>query len=208
MQLCETGQLLNPPGIMLSVNDAGEITRLLGELRSGNRSVEARLLEVVYPELRRIAGRCLSREPTYHTLQPTALVNEAYMQLAGQFDKNWHNRSHFFAVAAMVMRRILVDYARTKRAAKREGGRQKLELTDELAITDDKLDEILSIDAALDRLAEFDPRGSRVVVLRFFGGMSEDEVAHVLQVAPRTIRRDWNAAKAWLHGELAKQAGA
>lgn len=208
MQLCETGQLLNPPGIMLSVNDAGEITRLLGELRSGNRSVEARLLEVVYPELRRIAGRCLSREPTYHTLQPTALVNEAYMQLAGQFDKNWHNRSHFFAVAAMVMRRILVDYARTKRAAKREGGRQKLELTDELAVTDDKLDEILSIDAALDRLAEFDPRGSRVVVLRFFGGMSEDEVAHVLQVAPRTIRRDWNAAKAWLHGELAKQAGA
>lgn len=193
---------------MLSVNDAGEITRLLGELRSGNRSVEARLLEVVYPELRRIAGRCLSREPTYHTLQPTALVNEAYMQLAGQFDKNWHNRSHFFAVAAMVMRRILVDYARTKRAAKREGGRQKLELTDELAVTDDKLDEILSIDAALDRLAEFDPRGSRVVVLRFFGGMSEDEVAHVLQVAPRTIRRDWNAAKAWLHGELAKQAGA
>lgn len=186
----------------MAVEDAGEITKLLGELRSGNKSAEARLLEAVYPELRRIAGRYLSREPSRHTLQPTALVNEAYLQLAGQFDKDWHNRNHFFAVAAMVMRRILVDYARSKRAAKREGGRQKLELTDALAVTDDKLDEILSIDAALDRLAEFDPRGSQVVVLRFFGGMSEEEVAQVLQVTPRTIRRDWNVAKAWLHAEL------
>ena len=123
-----------------------------------------------------------------------ALFNEAYLQLAGQFDKDWQNRSHFFAVAAIVMRRILVDYARTRKAAKRGGAWQKLELTEALAITEDKLDEILSIDAALDRLAEFDPRRSRVVVLRFFGGMSEEEVARVLNVTPRTIRRDWNVA--------------
>ena len=185
----------------------GEITRLLGELKSGDKTAESRLLEVVYPELRRIARGYLSRESCGHTLQPTALVNEVYLQLAGQMDKDWQNRSHFFAVAAQSMRRILVDYARSKKAAKREGNRQKLQLTDALAVTDDRLDEILSIDTALDRLAEFDPRGSKVVVLRFFGGMSEAEVAQVLQVAPRTIRRDWNVAKAWLHGELAKAAG-
>jgi RNA polymerase sigma-70 factor (ECF subfamily) len=184
------------------LEETGEITRLLGELRSGNRAAESRLLEVVYPELRRIAARYLRGEASGHTLQPTALVNEAYLQLAGQMDKNWQNRNHFFAVAAQLMRRILVDYARSRKAAKREGGRQRLELTDVLAVSDDRLDEILSIDEALGRLAELDPRKCRVVELRFFGGLSEEEVADVLNVAPRTVRRDWNFAKAWLHGEL------
>jgi RNA polymerase sigma-70 factor, ECF subfamily len=184
----------------------GDVTRLLGELKSGNKDAEARLLEVVYPELRKIAARYLSRESSGHTLQPTALVNEAYLQLAGQMGKNWQNRSHFFAVAAQLMRRILVDYARNRNAAKREGGRQKLELTDSLAISDDRLEEILSIDSALDKLAEFDPRKSKVVELRFFGGLTEGEVAEVLNIVPRTVRRDWNLAKAWLHGELARAA--
>jgi RNA polymerase sigma factor (TIGR02999 family) len=182
----------------------GDVTSLLRELKGGNASAEARLLELVYPHLRRIAASSLRRERTGHTLQPTALVNEAYLQLAGQLDKDWQNRSHFYAVAAQLMRRILVDYARQKNAAKREGKRQKVDLTDALAIVDDRLDEILAIDAALKRLAEFDPRRCRVVEMRFFGGMTEVEVAEVLQVAPRTVKRDWNVAKAWLHGELGK----
>lgn len=182
---------------------AGEITRLLGELKAGSKSAESRLLEVVYPELRKIAGRYLSGERQAHTLQPTALVNEAYLQLADQMDKDWQNRSHFYAVAAQLMRRILVDYARNKRAAKRDGNRHRVELTDGVAIAGERLDEVIAIDVALGRLAEFDPRRAKVVELRFFGGMTEDEVALVLNVAPRTVKRDWNVAKAWLHGELA-----
>jgi RNA polymerase sigma-70 factor (ECF subfamily) len=181
---------------------AGDITRLLGELKSGSKAAESRLLEIVYPELRKIAGRYLKQEASGHTLQPTALVNEAYLQLTGQMDKEWQNRNHFFAVAAQLMRRILVDYARSRKATKRDGGWQRLELTDALAVSDDRLDEIISVDSALDKLAEFDPRKSRVVELRFFGGLTEEEVADVLQVTPRTVRRDWNFAKAWLHGEL------
>jgi RNA polymerase sigma-70 factor, ECF subfamily len=171
-------------------------------MRSGSKPAENRLLELVYPELRRIAARYLSGESPGHTLQPTALVNEAYLQLVGQIDKEWHNRNHFFAVAAQLMRRILVDYARSRKAAKREGRRERLELTEGIAISDDRLDEILSIDQALGRLAEFDARKTKVVELRFFGGLNEEEVAVVLNVTARTVRRDWNFAKAWLHGEL------
>jgi RNA polymerase sigma factor (TIGR02999 family) len=181
---------------------AGNVTMLLQELREGDKSAEARLLDVVYPELRRIARNFLRQERAGHTLQPTVLVNEAYLQLAAQQDKVWQNRAHFYAVAAQLMRRLLVDYARQRNAAKREGRQQKVELTDGIAITDEGLDEILDIDEALRRLAEFDPRSSRVVVLRFFGGMTEEEIAEVLQVAERTVKRDWNVARAWLHGEL------
>jgi RNA polymerase sigma factor (TIGR02999 family) len=184
----------------------GDVTRLLGELRAGNKAAESQLLELVYPRLRKIARQHLRGERTGHTLQPTALVNEAYLQLAEQMDKGWQNRSHFYAVAAQLMRRILVDHARQKKAAKRDGGRQKVELTDSLTIADNRLDEILYIDEALGRLAEFDPRRCKVVVLRFFGGMTESEVAEVLGVAPRTVKRDWNVAKAWLHGELVRAA--
>jgi len=186
------------------MEESADITQLLVELRSGSKTAEARLLKLVYPELRRIAARYLRKESPGHTLQATALVNEAYMQLAGQMQKSWQDRNHFFAVAAQLMRRILVDYARNRKAIKREGGRRRLELTDALAVSEDKLDEILSIDTALNRLAMVDPRKSRVVELRFFGGMSEEEVADVLNVVPRTVRRDWNFAKAWLYDELAK----
>jgi RNA polymerase sigma-70 factor, ECF subfamily len=190
------------------MEDGTDITRLLGELRAGNKSVESELLEIVYPELRRIASRHLRRENSGHTLQPTALVNEAYLHLAGQYEKDWQNRQHFFAVAAQLMRRILVDHARRRNADKRDGHRHRVELTDWLVISDDKLEEILALDAALDRLAQFDPRGSKVVELRFFGGMTEVEVAEVLQIGARTVRRDWTIAKAWLHGELNPMPGA
>ena len=182
----------------------GDITTLLGELRNGDKKAEARLIELVYPELRKIARRFLRKERAGHTLQPTALVNEAYLQLAGQHDKDWHNRAHFYAVAAQVMRRLLVDYARQRNAAKRDGHLQRVEFADELTVADETLDEVLDIDEALGRLAVFDPRGCQVVVLRFFGGMTEEEIAAVLKIAARTVKRDWNAAKAWLHGELAK----
>jgi RNA polymerase sigma factor (TIGR02999 family) len=184
------------------MDSSGDVTRLLSALRAGDKAAEAQLVELVYPELRRIARRYLRGERRGHTLQSTALVNEAYLQLARQLDQTWQDRSHFFAIAARLMRRILVDHARHKKAAKRDGGRQQVELTDSVLVTEDRLDHIIDVDEALHRLAEFDPRRATVVELRFFGGMTEDEIGEVLNVAPRTVRRDWNAAKAWLHGEL------
>jgi RNA polymerase sigma factor (TIGR02999 family) len=178
------------------------ITRMLGELRAGSKEAESRLIEAVYPELRRIAGHYLRAERPGHTLQATALVNEAWLQLVGQKDTDWQDRSHFFAVAAQLMRRILVDYARQKKAQKREGARQRVELTDGLAVSEERLDEIILIDEALNRLAEWDPRQCRVVELRFFSGLTENEVAEILGVAPRTVKRDWQVAKAWLHAEV------
>jgi RNA polymerase sigma-70 factor, ECF subfamily len=180
----------------------GDVTTLLQQLREGDKSAEARLLDLIYPELRKIARAFLGKERAAHSLQPTILVNEAYLQLAAQRDKEWQNRSHFYAIAAQLMRRFLVDHARERNAEKRGGRRQKVELTDDLAIADENLDEILDIDEALRRLAEFDPRRCDVVVMRYFGGMTEAEIADVLQVAERTVKRDWNVAKAWLRGEL------
>jgi RNA polymerase sigma-70 factor (ECF subfamily) len=144
------------------MDNAGEVTRLLGAVKAGDKAAEAELLELVYPELRRIARHYLRSERSGHTLQPTALVNEAYLQLTQQLDKDWQGRSHFFAVAAQLMRRILVDYARRKKAAKRDGARQQVELTDSLSISHDRLEEIIYIDDALRRLAEFDPRRATV----------------------------------------------
>ena len=184
------------------MNRGADVTQLLLEFQAGSKAAEDRLLEVVYPKLRQIAKRYLRNERLGHTLQPTALVHEAYIQLAGRTEENWQNRSHFFAVAAQLMRRILVDYARSKKAKKRDGARQRIELADGLAITDDRLEEILFIDQALTRLAEFDERRCRVVELRFFAGMTEEEVAEILRIAPRTVKRDWTIAKAWLYGQL------
>jgi RNA polymerase sigma-70 factor, ECF subfamily len=175
---------------------------MLGELRAGRKEVESRLFEAVYPELRRIAGHYMKTERAGHTLQATALVNEAWLQLVGRANADWQNRSHFFAIAAQLMRRILVDYARQRKAQKREGGRQRVELSDTLAISEDRLDEILLIDAALTRLAEWDPRQSKVIELRFFSGLTEDETAEILGVSLRTVKRDWRMARAWLHGEI------
>jgi RNA polymerase sigma-70 factor, ECF subfamily len=184
------------------VESPENITRMLGELRAGRREAESRLLEAVYPELRRIAAHYMQGERAGHTLQPTALVNEAYLELVGQGDVDWRNRSHFFGVAAQLMRRILVNYARRKKAQKREGKRQRVELSDTVAIAEDRLDEIIAVDAALDRLAEWDPRQAKVVEMRFFAGLTEEETAEALGVSPRTVKRDWTVAKAWLHSEL------
>jgi RNA polymerase sigma-70 factor (ECF subfamily) len=184
------------------VANGENITRMLDELRSGRREVESRLLEVVYPELRRIAAHYMQGERAGHTLQPTALVNEAYLELVGKVDIDWRNRSHFFGVAAQLMRRILVNYARRKRAQKREGKRRRVELSDALAVAENRLDEIIAVDSALDRLAEWDPRQAKIVELRFFAGLTEDETAEALGISPRTVKREWTVAKAWLNSEL------
>jgi RNA polymerase sigma factor (TIGR02999 family) len=184
----------------------GDITLLLAELRAGNRSAESRLLPLVYDELRRVARHYMRAERRDHTLQPTALVHEAYMRLAGQRDVDWQNRAHFFAVAAQLMRRILVDHARAHKAEKRGGTEPKIELGEGLALTEEKATELLAVDEALTRLAECDPRQARIVELRFFGGLSEEEAAEVLGVSARTVKRDWSVARAWLFKEINKGA--
>jgi RNA polymerase sigma-70 factor, ECF subfamily len=186
---------------------AGEITRLLGEVRAGNRDAESQLVEAVYPELRRLAGHLLQGERPGHTLQATALVNEAYLRLLGRADLDWKDRVHFFAAAAQSMRRILVDYARMRKAAKRPGARQQVELTDVLLISDGRLDDLIAVDELLTRLAQLDARQCRIVELRFFGGLTEDEVAEVLGIGVRTVSREWEHARAWLHGELNRPPG-
>jgi RNA polymerase sigma factor (TIGR02999 family) len=179
-----------------------DITRLLGDLRAGKPEAESVLIDAVYGRLRHIAAHLLQQERMGHTLQPTALVHEAYLQLLGDTEIDWKDRNHFFAAAAQSMRRILVDYARLRKAQKREGGRQRVELSDSITISDERLDEVIAIDEALTKLAQWAPRQCRVVELRFFGGFTDGEIADVLGVGRRTVSREWNIARAWLHGEL------
>ena len=180
----------------------GDITVLLAELRAGNRSAESRLLPLVYAELRRRARRYMRGERPDHTLQPTALVHEAYLRLAGQREVDWQSRAHFFAVAAQLMRRILVDHARARKAEKRGGGEPRVALNESLAMTEEKSAELMALDEALTRLAERDPRQARAVELRFFGGLSEEEAAEVMGISLRTLKRDWSVARAWLFKEI------
>ncbi len=165
------------------------------------RDVDA-LLPLVYDELRRIAHRQLRAERTDHTLSTTALVHEAYVKLADQTRAQWNDRAHFFAVAAVAMRRILVDYARKRQAEKRGGGVRPVTLDDAAALIEDRADALLAVDEALTRLAGIDERLSRVVECRFFGGLTEEETATALRVTARTVRRDWVKAKGWLYQEL------
>jgi RNA polymerase sigma factor (TIGR02999 family) len=181
----------------------GEITALLERVSAGDKSAESELLPRVYGELRRMAGGYLRRERSDHTLQATALVHEAYLKLTGQTHIHWNGRAHFFAVAAQLMRRILVDHARQFRAAKRGAGAAKLELDAALMVGESQHNLIADLDEALERLAKFAPRQAQVVEMRFFGGMTEDEIALRLEVSPRTVKRDWTLARAWLHGEMA-----
>lgn len=180
-----------------------DVTSLLKRLNAGDRDVEARLLEAVYPELKRIAARYMQNERREHTLQPTALVNEVYVHMVGQLDRDWSNRCHFYGVAARVMRWILVDHAKAKRASKRGGALRQVDLVEGLAVSEDRLDEILMVDEALTKLTALHSRKGRVVELRFFGGLTDEEAAQVLQVDPRTVKRDWSFAKAWLYSEIA-----
>ncbi|MGA2005515.1 MAG: sigma-70 family RNA polymerase sigma factor [Terriglobales bacterium] len=184
----------------------GEVTQLLAQIHAGNKEAEDRLIPLVYAELRRLAAHYLRGERSDHTLQPTALVHEAYLRLTRIQGVDWQSRSHFFAIAATVMRRILVDHARGQRAEKREGFREAVSLDDALVVSPGRSTDLIALDEALDRLARIDARRSRIVELRFFGGLSEEETAQVLGISARTVKRDWRIAKAWLYNEVSQSA--
>jgi len=184
-----------------------QVTLLLKQVANGNEEAVGNLIPLVYDELRRVAQRRLRVERTDHTLQPTALVHEAYLKLVAQRNANWQNRAHFFAVASRVMRRILVDHARGRLRMKRGGRQAKLPLDKVFILSRGRCDELLALDESLERLSKLDDRQSRIVELRFFGGLSVDEVAKVLGVSSKTVKRDWSMAKAWLYGELRDRHG-
>ncbi len=179
-----------------------EVSQLLVEWGRGDKEALGRLMPLVYDELRRLASRNLRRERLDHTLQTTALAHEAYLKLVDQQRANWQNRAQFFAIAAQLMRRILVDYARSHRAAKRGGDYIKLSLDEAAALSDQKSADLLALDEALERLAMLDLRQSRVVELRVFGGLDVEQTAAALGVSPRTVKREWNMARAWIHQQL------
>lgn len=185
----------------------GEITQLLRKVREGDSQAQGQLWDRLYPELHRLAERYCRNERQGHTLAPTSLIHEAYLQLIDQSDKDWQSCAHFIGVAAQVMRRILVDYARAYRAEKRPGAHQQISLHEEAAMAPERAEQILALDEALIQLATFDARQSRIVELRFFGGLSEKETAEVLGIGVRTVAREWSMAKAWLYGTLG-QSGA
>jgi RNA polymerase sigma-70 factor (ECF subfamily) len=182
-------------------SDGGDVTQLLKAMTSGDPSAADHLLPLVYAELHRLAAAYMRRERQDHTLQPTALINEAYLRLAGE-DVNWQNREHFIGVAANVMRRVLVDYARAHKAEMRGGGLRRVELDEGVAISAERSEEVLSLDEALNRLMELNPRQARVVELRYFGGLSVDQIASILAIAPRSVKRDWALARIWLFKQL------
>jgi RNA polymerase sigma-70 factor, ECF subfamily len=175
------------------------LTGLLLEWREGDKAALDRLTPLVYDELRRIAHRYVQREREGHTLQTTALVNEAYLRLAGQQRVDWQNRAHFFAVTAQVMRHILIDHARRRRYAKHGGEVRQVPIEDAAVMSIQRASELIALEVALDELEKFDQRKSRVVELRYFGGLSLEETAEVLEISLMTVRRDWRAAKAWLY---------
>jgi len=179
-----------------------EITELLAEWRDGNQSALDELYPLVYNELHRLARRYMSRERKGHTLQTTALINEAYVRLVDQKNVQWANRSHFFAISAQIMRRILIDHARRHAYAKRGGGAQQVSLDEVAAVASNCGRELLRLDEALKSLAEMDPRRGQVVELRYFGGLNNEEIAGVLNVSENTVTRDWNMARAWLYQQL------
>jgi len=178
----------------------GALTQLLIAWSQGDANALEQLTPLVYAELRKLAHRYMKREPAGHVLQTTAVVHEAFLRLLGNPQENWQNRAHFYAIAAQMMRRILVDYARASSREKRGGEKTRVALEDvDAPVADPALDpDVIALDEALEKLAEIDPRRSRVVELRFFGGLSVEEAAHVLHVAPDTIVRDWRVARAWL----------
>jgi RNA polymerase sigma factor (TIGR02999 family) len=182
-----------------------QVTQLLQAWSEGEPGALDRLTPLVYDELHRLAGRHMAHERTGHTLQTTALVNEAYLALVDSVHANWQNRAHFFAVCAQVMRRILVDWARTRHALKRGGAVRLIELEESLAGAREPDAGLVALDDALQALAEVDARKARVVELRFFGGLTTDEAAAVLKISPETVLRDWKFAKSWLRRELTRE---
>jgi RNA polymerase sigma factor (TIGR02999 family) len=180
----------------------GEITGMLAGWQGGDRAALDRLLPLIHSELHRLARRHLGRERKNHTMQPSSLVQEAFLRLLPGVDARWRNRTHFFAVASQVMRHVLVDYARERRRLKRGGAAVHIPVDSAVVLSPEQVEQIVEIDLALQRLAKVDERKSRVLEMRFFGGLSVEETAEVLGVAPNTVIRDWNFARAWLRREL------
>jgi RNA polymerase sigma factor (TIGR02999 family) len=187
---------MNPP----------QVTQLLTAWSDGDQTAREQLMPLVYEELHRLAHRYMKRESPGHTLQTSALVNEAFVRLVDQKNVRWQNRAHFFGIAAQLMRRILVDHARGRQTAKRGGGLNPVSFDDGLYVSDERSAEVVAVHEALEQLSKFDSRKGQIVELRFFGGMSIDETAEVLGVSPGTVMRDWTLAKAWLHREMSAEA--
>src|SRR5436190_4423302 len=179
-----------------------EVTQLLADWSRGDDAAFAKLTPLIYEELRRLAHHYMEGQRPDHTLQTTALVNEAYLRLADQTNPNWQSRAHFFAVAARAMRQIVVDYARSYQSQKRGGGALKVELDEAAIVSPEQSKEIVDLHEALERLAALDSRKAQVVELKYFGGLNYDEIAEVLKISRVTVRRDWEFAKVWLHTEL------
>jgi RNA polymerase sigma-70 factor (ECF subfamily) len=184
-----------------------QVTQLLANWSSGDLEAREALMPLVYGELRRLAASYLRRERSDHTLQPTALVHEAYLKLVEQKNVRWQHRSHFFAITAQLMRRILVDHARTHLADKRGSGAPKVSLTEAITMSNERPAALLAVDESLTRLASLDAQQGRVVELRVFGGLTVEETAAVLGISQATVKRDWSMAKAWLLGEIEKDRG-
>jgi len=184
-----------------------KVTELLIAWGNGSQDALEQLFPLVYEELRRLAHRHMRRERPGHSLQTTAVAHEAYLRLIDQKHVQWQNRAHFFAIAAQMMRRILITHAQSHAYAKRGGGALKVSLDEAAILSKERAGELIALDEALTGLTAIDPRRSKVVELRFFGGLSNEEIAEVLKVSPNTVIRDWNVAKAWLYREMSKEQG-
>ncbi len=181
--------------------EQNEVTVLLNRISDGSQTAAGRLLELVYPDLRRLAGAYMQNERSDHTLQATALVHEAYIRLVDWENVSWQNRAHFFSVAAEVMRKVLVDHARSKNTQKRDGG-QRIILEEAVSLADSKQIDLMALNESLEALEKLDPRQAKIVELRFFGGLSIEETAYIVGVSETTVRREWTFAKAWFQREL------
>lgn len=181
-----------------------QVTQILHDWSGGDREAPERLMPLVYDEMRRIARSFISRERQGHTLQPTALVNEAYLRLVDQNSVSWQSRAHFYSVAASMMRRVLIDHARMRATEKRGGGAVRLSIEDVQVPIEERAANFVAMDEALERLSQFNERGRKIVEMRFYAGMSEEEIAEVLGVSTRTVLRDWKAARVWLFRELSQ----
>ena len=186
----------------MAISSSQQITQLLLAWGNGDQAAFDAMIPLVYDELRKVAARHLRGQRVGHTLQTTALVNEAYLRLIDASQVRWQNRAHFFAVSAQFMRRILVDFARTRNYQKRGGGGQQISLNEDIAIVPERGVDLLALDQALTDLAALNARQAQVVELRYFGGLNEEETAEALKISVRTVRRDWNFARVWLHREL------
>src|SRR5262245_42935358 len=189
----------------MTVPSPNEVTRLLLQWSGGDRAALDKLMPLVYEELRRLAHHYMAGERPGHTLQTTAIVHEAYLQLIDQRNVQWQNRAHFFGIAAHLMRRILANYARSRGYAKRGGGAHKVSLDKAMTVSEERAADMVALDDALTAVVEIDPRKSQMIEMRFFGGLSIEETAEVMGLSPGTVMREWTLAKAWLRREISKE---